>query len=166
MNGEWVFFFLVAAVAVGSSLAVVLHPNPVYCALALVVALAQVALLFLQLGAPAIAFLQILVYAGAILVLFLFVIMLLNVQRDRERASPRWRRLAAGLAAAMGLELGGFFLLRPLAETPGGRAPAAGFGSLSALADALFTGHVLAFELTSLLLLVAIVGAVVIARRG
>jgi NADH-quinone oxidoreductase subunit J len=164
MSAELLLFAIVAALAVGSALVVILHPNPVYCALALVVALAQVAFLFALLGAPAIAFLQIIVYAGAIMVLFLFVIMLLNLRRDAEPPRPEWRGLALGLGAVLGAELAGFFLARPLsapAEAAGGD-----FGSLTALGRSMFTVHVFAFELTSVLLLVAIVGAVVIARRG
>jgi len=164
MTGETILFLVVAALAVVSSLAVILHPNPVYCALSLVIALFQVAALFLLLGAHMIAFLQVIVYAGAIMVLFLFVIMLLNVQRDVE-PTPAGSRAVAGIAAGvLGAELAGFFLTRPL---PAAAAPGPeDFGSVLALARALFTEHAFSFELTSVLLLVAIVGSVVIARRA
>ena len=165
MTAEVFLFFLVSALAVGSALAVVLQPNPVYCALALVVALFQVAAVFVLLGAHTLAFLQIIVYAGAIMVLFLFVIMMLNLQHDREPPSRSRRVVTMGAGSLLAAELAAFFLGRPGLPAAEG-ALADDFGSVTALGRSLFTDHVLAFELTSLLLLVAIVGAVVVARKG
>ncbi|MGH7858216.1 MAG: NADH-quinone oxidoreductase subunit J family protein [Candidatus Binatia bacterium] len=163
MTAEFLLFLIVASIALGSAIVVILHPNPVYCALALVIALFQVAALFVLLGAQMIAFLQIIVYAGAIMVLFLFVIMLLNLRQETEPASGEWR-VAAGVAGSvLAAELAWFFLSRPMPEA---QAPVDGFGSVTSLARSLFTDHVLSFELTSILLLVAVVGAVVIARKG
>ena len=111
-------FFVIAAIAILAALGVVLHPHPVYSALSLVVALFQIAVLFLLLDAQMVAFLQILVYAGAIMVLFLFVIMLLNVGREEEVASPSWRALTTlvgGITLVVGtadftLKFGGFVM--------------------------------------------------------
>jgi NADH-quinone oxidoreductase subunit J len=157
-------FFVVAAIAIVAALGVVLHPHPVYSALSLVVALFQIAVLFLLLDAQMVAFLQILVYAGAIMVLFLFVIMLLNVGREEEVASPSWRALTTLVGGLLGLELAWFFLRRAVLPGASGDLDP-GYGSVTALARTLFTDHALSFELTSILLLVAIVGAVVLARR-
>ena len=163
MSGELFLFLFVAALAVGSSIAVVLHPNPIYSALGLVVALFQVAALFLLLGAETIAFLQILVYAGAIMVLFLFVIMLLNLPAASERLTFGTKAPALGTGGILATELAVFFFTRPL---PAAAEADEAFGSLRWLGRSLFVDHVLSFELTSILLLVAAVGAVVIARRA
>jgi NADH-quinone oxidoreductase subunit J len=160
-----ILFFLLGAVAVVAALAVILHPHPVYSALALVVALFQIAGLFILLDAQMVAFLQVLVYAGAIMVLFLFVIMLLNLEREPPGASASWRLATIGAGGLLAVELAVFFLRRSgLRE--GGGAVAADYGSVRALAGSLFRDHALSFELTSLLLLVAVVGAVVLAKRS
>ena len=161
-----VIFFVVAAIAILSALAVILHPHPVYSALALIVTLFQIAVLFLLLDAQMVAFLQILVYAGAIMVLFLFVIMLLNLGREPEPPPALWRLGVLTLGGALAFEFAWFFLRR----LPTSRARAAtlapDYGSATALARTLFTDHALSFEITSILLLVAVVGAVVLAKRG
>jgi NADH-quinone oxidoreductase subunit J len=161
-----VIFFVVAALAILSALAVILHPHPVYSALALIVTLFQIAVLFLLLDAQMVAFLQILVYAGAIMVLFLFVIMLLNLEREPEPPPAPWRIGMLALGAALALEFGWFFLRRLPSSL---RRPATldpEYGSVTALARTLFRDHALSFEITSILLLVAVVGAVVLAKRG
>jgi NADH-quinone oxidoreductase subunit J len=160
-----IIFFLVGAVAIASAFGVILHPHPVYSALSLVVALFQIAVLFILLDAQMVAFLQVLVYAGAIMVLFLFVIMLLNLGRDPEVAPIGWKLTALGAGGLLGVELGWFFLRRVVPPSAAG-AIDPDFGSVRALAHALFTDHALSFEITSILLLVAMVGAVVLARRG
>jgi len=157
-------FWIVALVAVAAALTVIFHPNPVYSALALVVALFQMALLFFALEAPLVALLQIIVYAGAIVVLFLFVIMLLSLESDVPH--PRRygiRGVSLVLAGLLGVEVGAV----AIAAGGGGAAAAspAGFGGTRALAERLFSAYMLPFELTSILLLVAVVGAVVMARR-
>jgi NADH-quinone oxidoreductase subunit J len=160
-----IIFFLVGAVAIASAFGVILHPHPVYSALFLVVALFQIAVLFILLDAQMVAFLQVLVYAGAIMVLFLFVIMLLNVGRDPEATSGSWKLATLGLGGLLGAELGWFFLRRSVPPAAIGAIDPA-FGSVTALARTLFADHALSFEITSILLLVAMVGAVVLARRG
>src|SRR2546423_14039255 len=107
-----IVFFVVAVLAVVSALGVILHPHPVYSALFLVVALFQIAVLFILLDAQMVAFLQVIVYAGAIMVLFLFVIMLLNLEREPEPPPAAWRLLMLCVGGALGLELAWFFLRR------------------------------------------------------
>jgi len=135
----------------------------VHCALALVVTFFQVALMFVALDAHLIALLQVVVYAGAIVVLFLFVIMLLSLEPDvpqRGRYGPR--TVAIVLTAALAVELG----VAALISEPGLAAPPpVDFGSARVVAERLFSAYLLPFELTSVLLLVAMVGAVVMARR-
>ena len=158
-------FLVVAVLTVVAALTVVLHPNPVKSALALVVTLFLLAVVFVLLEAHMIAALQVIVYAGAIMVLFLFVIMLLNLQvedpdRGRRRFALRGLAWAGGAVLAVELAL----LVR------GGDAvvPATtsnGYGGARAVAESLFTDFLLPFELTSILLLVAVVGAVVLAQK-
>ena len=159
-------FLVLAVVLVASALTVVLHPNPVKSAMALVVTLFVLAVVFVFLEAHMIAALQVIVYAGAIMVLFLFVIMLLNLRDDapRQRA-PGHAMLSLGAwlgGAVMAAELAWVFL-----HTSFGAPVAApqGYGGAEGVARSLFTDFLLPFELTSLLLLVAVVGAVVLAQR-
>ena len=156
-------FLLMAALTVASALIVIVHPNPIYSALGLVSTLFMLAVLFLGLDAQMVAVLQIIVYAGAIVVLFLFVIMLLNLQvEERSSAAPPM----VGIAAIGGLAMGGLVILAIVRTPLGAPVPVhAGFGGTEALAERLFTVYLLPFELTSLLLLVAIVGAVVVGRK-
>jgi NADH-quinone oxidoreductase subunit J len=161
------FTFAVMAIAlIASALTVVVHPNPVKSAMALVVTLFLLAIVFVFLGAHMIAALQIIVYAGAIMVLFLFVIMLLNLSDDGAEARVRggaFFRLAAWVGGGvLAGELSALFLRAPLAAAP---AVAEGYGGVDAVATSLFTDFLLPFELTSILLLVAIVGAVVLGQR-
>jgi NADH-quinone oxidoreductase subunit J len=166
-----VLFFILAALLVASALSVVLQPSPVRSALSLVVTLFVLAVTFLLLDAQLIAALQVIVYAGAIVVLFLFVIMLLNLQEEPRAMA----RVGAQCAAVL---LGSLFLLAvvrfavaplppPASAATAGMAAAVppGFGSVATLANLLFTRYLLAFEITSVLLLVAIIGAVVLAKR-
>ena len=156
-------FLVMAGVTVGSALVVVLHRNPVYCALGLVATLGSIAMLFLGLDAHIVGFLQIIVYAGAIVVLFLFVIMLLNLQEEPEAFSTPLL-VVLGMGGGVGFAAIVAMAIRraPLA-TPPWRAD---FGGTVPLAERLFTTYLLPFELTSILLLVAIVGAVVLGKKS
>ncbi len=157
-------FWIVALLAIAGALVVVLHRNPVYSALGLVLTLFQVAVIFAILDAPLLALLQVIVYAGAIVVLFLFVIMLLALEPEKRLAAP-FPVAVAGLVLAGVLGFGLAAASRvPLGRGGQGALPA-GFGSPESLAASLFGAHLLPFELTSVLLLVAVVGAVVLARR-
>jgi len=156
-------FIPLAILVILSALGVVISRNPVRSAMCLVVTLFMIAVMFVFLDAYLVAALQVLVYAGAIMVLFLFVIMLLNLQEDpREPARKAMRAVVTAVAAALVLLISGAVTWSGFrASAP----PAESFGTTEALSERLFTHFLLPFELTSLLLLVAIVGAVVIARR-
>lgn len=157
-------FWILAVLTIAGALTTVLHRNPVYSALALVFTLFQVAIIFLALDAFLIAFLQVIVYAGAIVVLFLFVIMLLAVEPEEPLAGQLPLRISAGILCLLL-----FIELATLTTLPGISNLAApmpeGFGQTAAVARQLFSAYMLPFELTSVLLLVAVVGAVVMARR-
>jgi len=162
MDTASLIFYLLATLLVIASLLVVFLRNVVHCALALVSALLLIAVLFVTLQAPMVGVLQVMVYAGAIMVLFLFVIMLLN-----PAALERQRGLWWGFGAMLALMLAG--VLVPLVMTNDLPAdPVAAtelFGSPEMLAKSLFSDFVLPFEIASVLLLVAIIGAVVLAKR-
>jgi len=156
-------FLVVAALTVLSALVVVAHRHPIYSALGLIGTLFFIAVLFLGLDAQMVGFLQIIVYAGAIVVLFLFVIMLLNLQEEPEGlAAPA----LVVVATAGGLGLAAL-VATAVSRAPLGEAPPLreGYGLTVDVAKRLFTGYLLPFELTSILLLVAIVGAVVIGKK-
>ncbi len=163
-------FVVFAALLVGCSLMVVLHRNPVVSALFLVLAFCALAALFLLLEAQFLAMVQVLVYAGAIMVLFLFVLMYLNLRRDLEDGFRFTVRRALGWFVGALLFLEGFLLFRgSWALGPADAPLPARFdpGNTQAVGRLLFSRYLLPFELTSLVLLVAIVGAVVIGKgRG
>jgi NADH-quinone oxidoreductase subunit J len=142
----------------------VAHKNPVYSTMALVVTLFAVAVLFVLLGAPFIGVLQVLIYTGAIVVLFLFVIMLLNVGREESQIAGHKAQLGFSLLGAVvfgGLVIFALSSVHP--EPPAGLS--ADFVSLKSLARMLFRDFLLPFEIIGLLLLVAVIGATVAARR-
>ena len=155
-------FFILASLSVVSSLLVIFQRNVVHSAMALVATLFFVAVLFVTLDAAMVAILQVLVYAGTVMVLFLFVIMLLNPAALERRRIAWW---ALGSLAAL-LLLWSFVWLFFYRPSLSGQPPvAAAFGSPELLARSLFTDFVLPFEIASVLLLVAIIGAVVLAKR-
>jgi len=163
-------FWAFAGVAVVSALLCITRRNPVASALWLVVTMFQIAALFVLLDAQFIAVLQVLVYAGAIMVLFLFVIMLLNLGRNSvsDIRGPAGLAVATLLAGAVGLQL--FIVARSAPPgSPAGASPLAlaeqTEGMVGVVARPLFTTYLVPFEITSVLLLVAIVGAVVLAKR-
>ncbi|MDP3767680.1 MAG: NADH-quinone oxidoreductase subunit J [Dehalococcoidia bacterium] len=160
---ERVAFFLLAAIATGSALGLVLKKNPIHGALFLVVNLGCVAVFYLMLGAEFLAAAQIIVYAGAIMVLFVFAIMVLIPGKEETGPDPRRRyRLAA-------LPLGVLLLAQLVVVVARPRAPAATgapvAGNVETIARLLFTDYLFPFELTSVLLLAAMVGVLVLARR-
>jgi len=158
-------FYLLAAVSLAAASGVVVLRNPVHCALSLVLSLLCIAVCYVVLQAHLVAVLQIIVYAGAVMVLFLFVIMLLNLQPDANEAPhPVTKFLAAASASAFAVLT--ILVLRDWAAgAPEQAVLGEGFGTTREISRVLFTDYMVAFELTSLLLLVAVVGAVVIARR-
>lgn len=157
--------FLVAAlIALLGSVMVFVVRNTVYAVVSLIMALVGVAVLFFQLGAAFIGALQIILYAGAIMVLFLFVVMLLNVRRDSFATDRHWLQKSVAILLGFVLLAQLVLLGRSLLSRASAR-PGAAWGGAADLAQSFFSHYVLAFELTSLLLLAAMVGAVILARR-
>jgi NADH-quinone oxidoreductase subunit J len=169
------FVFLVAGtVCLGGALGVVVSRNPVHAALSLVATLFGIAVLFVAQEAHFLAAVQVIVYAGAIVVLFLFVLMLLGVDRAEDLSvEPLGGQRIAALVVGLGVLA---LPLLALASTDGeatGARPAdgalnrvsEGAGDLTQLGQSLFTTHLFAFEITSVLLVIAVVGAVVLARK-
>src|SRR5262250_600135 len=161
--GIQLLFFFFAAVAVGAAINVLVQKHVLYSALSLIVMLTSVSVLFIFLHADFIAVIQVIVYAGAIMVLFTFVIMLLNLPADEDGADRlRWLKF-------IGIPLGLFLLFLIAAtlwnvEAPG-PARTALIGSPEVIGRSLFTEYLLPFEVTSLLILIALVGAVVFAKK-
>jgi NADH-quinone oxidoreductase subunit J len=161
-----VAFFVVAAVAVGTALGLVLKRNPIHGALFLVVNLASVAALYLMLQAELLAAVQVIVYAGAIVVLFVFAIMVLIP--GKEETGPDPRRPYRMLALPVGVLLLGLLVgtVTVVGTAMGRLAPAAAPpDGVTGVARILFTDYLLPFELTGVLLLAAMVGVLVLARR-
>ena len=161
-----IFFGLVGIIAILGAAGVVTRHNPVHAALCLVATLGCVALLFLSLSAEFLAAVQVLVYAGAIMVLFLFVITLLNPLRLEAPDRLRNQGLVAGiLALVLLVEVWLVIQSGVLAAVPATPPPIPDTGNVEALGLALYSTWLVPFEMTSVLLLVAIVGAVVLGRR-
>jgi NADH-quinone oxidoreductase subunit J len=162
---ELAVFAMFALLAVVSAVVVVTHRNPVYSVMSLVVTLVSLAVLFVLLGAPFLAALQVLVYTGAILVLFLFVIMLLNIEREEPRGGHVLQKLGAALAALVFAAL----LAAWFVAAQGSAQPAALTAeavALEPLARRLFSTYLLPFEIVGVLLLAAVIAATALARRG
>ncbi len=166
-----ILFYLFAAVAVIASLLVIAQRNPIYSVLLLIASFGALSGLYVLLDAPFVAMIQIIVYAGAIMVLFLFVVMLLNAphedtEEDLERGvrpppSSGVRIFGVLLAMALVIELLWAVLSTRASDGFGGDAPS----SVAEIGRSLFTDYAFPFEVTSILILVALVGAVVLARR-
>ena len=167
---DWVVFAVAGAAVLVGALGVVLSSHPVHSALMLVLTLFGVAVLFVAQQAHFLAAVQVIVYAGAIVVLFLFVIMLLGVDRSENlRAEPlRGQRPIAYLSGAA--VIAAIFLLARTAWVSGAQAVAGAAsgpgGNVEKVARSLFTRYLLAFEMTSVLLVIAVVGAVVLTRHS
>jgi NADH-quinone oxidoreductase subunit J len=168
MTLDLIFFLVLSLIAIATALGMLLSRNAVYSALFLVLNFVAVAVFYLLLGAPFIAMAQITVYAGAIMVLFLFVIMLLGAERLPTTEVLPWQRPLAGLlAAALAIEATFIFITR---ARPAGEIIPPGetvnlMASLRELSMILFDQYLLPFEVTSVLLLVAMIGAIVLIRK-
>jgi len=165
---ESVVFFVAALLAIGGALGVVLQRNPFYSVLSLVAHLIALAVLFLLLSAEFIAAAQVIVYAGAVMVLYVFVVAYVGGLEDPLTEPNPLLRIAAPLfAVALGVELCFAILGSGLkAIDTEGPHVGAGFGSPSQIGELFLTKFLIAFEVVSLLLLIAAVGAVVLARRS
>ena len=163
-------FWILALTAVTASVLVIGQRNPMYSVLLLIVSFGALSGLYIQLGSPFVAVIQIIIYAGAIMVLFLFTVMLLNAQPE-ESPTGRLARLMSGagprrfgavLSAVLALEL--FWALRVLSSQsmPPADTPAT---TVREIGVRLFREHSIAFEATSVLILVAMVGAIILARK-
>jgi len=168
MNLTLILFYILAVTAVATAAGLLLSRNSVYAALFLVLNFATVAVFYLLLGAPFIALVQVTVYAGAIMVLFLFVIMLLGAEKLPKGQVLPWQRPLAILLAALLLVESGFLLYQRLHTAAILQAPGVDLNTtatLQALGMALFNQYLLPFEVTSILLLVAMVGAIVLTKQ-
>ena len=168
MDITLILFLILAVTAVATGIGLLLSRGAVYAALFLVLNFATVAVFYLVLGAPFIAMAQVTVYAGAIMVLFLFVIMLLGAEKLPRGTVLRWQRPLAIVAAAVLLAEAGYLLLERVRSTsllslPGMEANS--MDSLREMAMLLFNQYLLPFEITSILLLVAMVGAIVLTKQ-
>ena len=172
MASDQLLFYAFAGVATLGSLLVIAQKNPIYSVLALIAAFFGLSGLYVLLEAPFVAVIQIIIYAGAIMVLFLFVVMLLNVPREDaaewDRSHPLYRpgavRVGAVVALVMVVELGWAFS-RTSGLTTGVGDERRAVTSIAAVGQSLFTDYMFAFEVTSVLILVAMIGAVVLARK-
>jgi NADH-quinone oxidoreductase subunit J len=159
---EPILFVLFGAIAVGGSILVVTRRHPMSSALCLILTLFAVAALFVLRQAHFLAAIQVIVYAGAVVVLFIFVIMLINVPENRLPVERVTALRVLGVAAAGLLILESAVLARKVTIP---RGTAADSGSVQAVGKALFTDYLLAFEITSVLLLAAVIGAIALAKK-
>ncbi|HEU4688997.1 MAG TPA: NADH-quinone oxidoreductase subunit J [Vicinamibacterales bacterium] len=171
---ETLVFYAFSALAIGASMLVIGQRNPMYSVLLLIASFAALSGLYIQLDAPFVAVAQIIIYAGAIMVLFLFVVMLLNAPREDAAEYDRSHPLAHPNIGRFGALLAGLLIVQLVwalsrmngLEAPvGSRADGAAVGSVLEMGRILFSRHTFAFEATSVLILVAMVGAVLLARR-
>jgi NADH-quinone oxidoreductase subunit J len=157
-----ILFMLFAAIALGAAINVLVQKHVLYSSLSLIVLLTAISALFVLLQAEFLAVINVIVYAGAIMVLFVFVIMLLNLPADEERADRlRWLKF-------IGIPMGLFLLLmvgRTVWKVEGSTTGPVLEGTAHAIGASLFTDYILPFELTSLLILIALMGAVVFAKK-
>jgi NADH-quinone oxidoreductase subunit J len=171
---ETIIFYVLSALAIGASALVIGQRNPMYSVMLLIASFGALSGLYILLEAPFVAVAQIIIYAGAIMVLFLFVVMLLNApqedgagwDRTHPFRQPGLGRFGVLLALLLVAELGwALARVAALDEGVGSRGGGAIVSSVRDLGRVLFTDYMFAFEATSILILVAMVGAVVLARR-
>ena len=175
MPGDTILFYVFGAVMVVASVLVVAQRSPIYSVLLLIVSFMALAGLYVVLGAPFLAVVQIIIYAGAIMVLFLFVVMLLNAPYEQAPAdvARHWvghgpRRLGAALGGVLIVELAWALWRGGAAQEIQAVAAAESSGAASSVREigrVLFSEYGFAFEVTSILILIAMVGAVILAKR-
>jgi NADH-quinone oxidoreductase subunit J len=164
MTPELILFLVLALVAIVSAALMLLNRNTIYAALFLIINFSAGGIIYLTLGAPFIALVQISVYAGAIMVLFLFVIMLLGTEKLPVGESIHWQRPLALLLAVILLGEAAYVVLFRNQLGSDMAALPANFGNPTDIGMMLFKSYLLPFEITSVLLLVAMVGAIVLTR--
>jgi len=165
MTPEIIVFFILALVAVAAALGMLFSKNAIYAAIFLVMNFATVAVFFLTLGGSFIAVTQIAVYAGAIMVLFLFVIMLLGAEKLGQSETLGWQK---PLALVLGLVLmaeTAYVLFSQVGQIESVAKLPEGFGTPASIGQLLFNQYLLPFEVTSILLLVAMIGAIILTRQ-
>jgi len=168
MSSDLIVFLVLSLVAIATAMGMLLSKNAVYSALFLVLNFVTVAIFYLLLGAPFIAMAQITVYAGAIMVLFLFVIMLLGAESLAPTDSLPWQKPLARLLSVVLAVEAAYLLLTRASSNLVVSLPDASLNSMDSLREmamALFNSFLLPFEVTSILLLVALMGAIVLAHR-
>lgn len=175
MNGPLILFWVIAVISVVTALGVVLHRNPIRSALLLIVNFVALAITYVMLNAQVLAVLQILVYAGAVMVLFVFVIMLLNLGGEVNSTDPLVGQRAVGLVLGTALLGGLVFAINsaskfaPVVDTASldrvRQAQEQGISQIQIIGWDLFTRYVYPFELTSVLLLVGVMGVMILTRR-
>lgn len=164
MTTDLIVFLGLALVAVGAAVGLIASRNAVYSALFLILNFSTVAVFYLILGAPFIALTQITVYAGAIMVLFLFVIMLLGAEQMGHASPLRWQRPLALFLGVMLTAEAAYIFLTNRAQLPGGGQAGPTFGSPVMVGEVLFNQYLLPFEVISILLLTAMIGAIVLSH--
>ncbi len=165
MSSDLIFFLFLAAIAVLSALGMLLSSNAVYSALFLILNFSTIAVFYLLLGGAFIAMAQITVYAGAIMVLFLFVIMLLGAERLGVGRTLAWQRPLAIVLGVLLIAEAGIVVFSRTDLLPELEASLSAFGSPGAIGDILFNRYLLPFEVTSVLLLIAMIGALILTRK-
>ncbi len=162
-----VLFIIFAGLAIGCAISMVVQRNPLYSAISLIGVFVALASLYVTLSAPFIAAVQVIVYAGAIMVLVIFVIMLLNVEEEEPRRHRLRFLVPLAIVLAMVLIAEVAFILFTVQVGPNTPVSSvSNVGQTSSIGVGLFTSYLLPFEITSVLLLMAIVGAMSLARRG
>ena len=155
-------FFVFAAICVAGAINLLVQKHPIHSALSLIVVMGSLAVLYLMLGAPFLALVQVIVYAGAIMVLFVYVIMLLNAGEEERSSGSHMALILGAPAAAIGAGIITYILVK---GSPIDIQIGAYVGETRNVALLLFREYLLPFEITSVLLLIAIMGAVVLARK-
>ena len=164
MTANLILFIILAVVTVGSAVAMLFSRNAIYAALFLILNFIAVALFYVMLDAPFIAISQVTVYAGAIMVLFLFVIMLLGAEQTGRTPSRWWYQPVALFLGVILLVETAIIIFSQTSKLPAPVDVPISFGSPLAIGQELFTNYLLPFEATSILLLAALVGAIVLTR--
>jgi NADH-quinone oxidoreductase subunit J len=163
MNISEILFWALAALSIFSAVMVITSKNPVYSVLWLILTFFTISGHYILLNAQFLAIVNIIVYAGAIMVLFLFVIMLMNLSKETEPQKSRWMKIAGAIAGGSLL----LVMVAALRDVEGGSAQVnyGEIGLIENLGKVLFTEYVVPFEISSILFLSAMVGAVVIGKK-